>query len=65
MEYPGADDGLRIDPGTDVAILESERKCVEGLVFGPPFLLRVKLPNGKRCFVSEDSVLTSAVESMV
>lgn len=65
MEYPGADDGLRIDPGTDVAILESERKCVEGLVFGPPFLLRVKLPNGRRCFVSEDSVLTSAVESMV
>lgn len=65
MEYPGASGGATIHPGTDLAILESERKCVEGLVFGPPFLLRVKLPDGSRCFVNEEAVLTSGLESVV
>jgi hypothetical protein len=65
MEFPGASDGTMIHPGTDLAILESERKCVEGLVFGPPFLLRVKLPDGSRCFVNEEAVLTSGLESVV
>lgn len=65
MQFPGASDGMTIHPGTDLAILESERKCVEGLVFGPPFLLRVKLPDGSRCFVNEEAVLTSGLESVV
>lgn len=65
MEYPGAAGGVNIPAGTDLAVLEAEGQCVEGLVFDPPYLLRVRLPDGTRCFVGERSVLPTPSRAMV
>lgn len=65
MEYPRAAGGFSIAAGTDLAVLEAEGQCVEGLVFSPPHLLRVKLPDGRRCFVGEGSVLPMPSRAMV
>ncbi|MEA4883618.1 MAG: hypothetical protein VB144_08185 [Clostridia bacterium] len=65
MDYPGAGGGFRIPPGAEAAILELERECPEGLAFPAPYLARIKLRDGRRCFVREDDILASAVHSMV
>jgi hypothetical protein len=56
-EYPGSDVTWTLAPGLDVAVLESERNAVEGLVHDPPYLLRVRTPDGKGCYVNETCVL--------
>ncbi|OPZ65478.1 MAG: hypothetical protein BWY85_00550 [Firmicutes bacterium ADurb.Bin506] len=58
--YPGAPAGPSLSPGTKLAILEQERKCVEGLVFIPPYMARVLLSDGTRCFVRDDALLTAS-----
>jgi hypothetical protein len=65
MEHPGAVSRFSIPAGTVVAVLESERQCAEGLVFGPPHLLRVKMPDGRRCFVDDGSVMPTPSRAMV
>jgi len=34
-------------------------------VFGPPHLLRVKMPDGRRCFVDDGSVMPTPSRAMV
>lgn len=58
--YPGAPAGASLSPGTKVALLEQERKCVEGLVFSPPYMARVLLNSGVQCFVREDALLAAS-----
>jgi len=65
MEYPGAANRLNIPAGTVLAVLESERQCAEGLVFDPPHLLRVKMPDGRRCFVDDGSVVPTSSRAVV
>lgn len=65
MEYPGAVSRFNIPAGTVLAVLESERQCAEGLVFDPPHLLRVKMPDGRRCFVDDGSVVPTPSRAMV
>ena len=65
MEHPGAVSRFSIPAGTVVAVLESESQCAEGLVFGPPHLLRVKMPDGRRCFVDDGSVMPTPSRAMV
>jgi hypothetical protein len=65
MEYPGAVSRFSIPAGTALAVLESERQCAEGLVFDPPHLLRVKMPDGRRCFVDDGSVVPTPSRAMV
>ncbi|MBP7892142.1 MAG: hypothetical protein KA063_01210 [Firmicutes bacterium] len=65
MEYPGAVSRFNIAAGTVLAVLESESQCAEGLVFGPPHLLKVKTPDGRRCFVDDGSVVPTPSRAMV
>ncbi len=67
MAYPRATAAgqFGIPAGTALAVLESQSQCAEGLVFGPPHLLRVKLPDGRRCFVDEGSVVPTPSRAMV
>ena len=58
--YPGAPEGQPLAPGTKVAVLEQERKCVEGIVFRPPYLARVLLSDGRCCFVRDDLLLMAS-----
>lgn len=58
--YPGAPAGPSLSPGAKLAVLEQERKCVEGLVFRPPYMARVLLSDGTRCFVREDALLAES-----
>lgn len=65
MEYPGAVSRFSIPAGAVLAVLESEGQCAEGLVFDPPHLLRVKMPDGRRCFVDDGSVAPTPSRAMV
>ncbi len=65
MEHPGAVSRFSIPAGTVLAVLESESQCAEGLVLDPPHLLRVKMPDGRRCFVDDGSVVPTPSRAMV
>lgn len=65
LAFPGSPEGFDIPPGTAVAIMEQERKCAEGLVFNPPYMVRVMLTDGRCCFVEEGHLLAPVTQSMV
>ena len=65
MEHPGTVGRFSIPAGTALAVLESEGQCAEGLVFDPPHLLKVKMPDGRRCFVDGGSVVPTPSRAMV
>ena len=59
-EFPSmAEKSFNVSKGTEVIVLEAERNCSEALLWDGPFMLKVQLPNGKRCFIMEDFVVTS------
>jgi len=52
-ENPAGYGCFNIPKGTEVIILEKERDCSEALIWDGPFMFKIQLPDGKRCFIEE------------